>query len=181
MFQPWCLQNVTYLSPYFSNMSFNLFVNFDICHVLSISMLPIQGKNLSNRGETFVSAHCPYHFSVECFTLTVGLDVVSTFRVTLGETPKVTFIHLSSDCEFFVVSGVLGGRLLLKPRLLNPHVRRSKLFGHFSRFRAQSLNCVCSKSTGLQHYHKPCQPIPPKFRGWQFHPLSLGGGQQKTL
>ena len=27
----------------------------------------------------------------------------------------------------------------------------------------------------------PCQPTPPKFRGWQFHPLNLGGGPLKTL
>ena len=24
--------------------------------------------------------------------------------------------------------------------------------------------------------HEPCQPIPPEFRGWQFHPQNLGGG-----
>ena len=27
----------------------------------------------------------------------------------------------------------------------------------------------------------PCQPTPPKFWGWHFHPLNLGGGPQKRL
>ena len=27
----------------------------------------------------------------------------------------------------------------------------------------------------------PCQPTPPEFGGWQFHPLNLRGGPQKTV
>ena len=27
----------------------------------------------------------------------------------------------------------------------------------------------------------PCKPTPPEFRGWQIHPLNLGGGVSKAL
>ena len=39
-------------------------------------------------------------------------------------------------------------------------------------FLAWILTFICQRQ-------EPCQPIPPNFGGWQFHPLNLGG--QKPL
>ena len=50
----------------------------------------------------------------------------------------------------------------------------SDLFGHHT---SPNLFSPIFSSVSIV----PCQPIPPKFRGWQFHPLNLAGGPQKTL
>ena len=36
-------------------------------------------------------------------------------------------------------------------------------------------NADLGKAMGKGEGNKPCQPRPPKFRGWQCHPLNLGG------
>ena len=43
--------------------------------------------------------------------------------------------------------------------------------------RSSAILLLCCDSTHFLH----CKPIPPKFWGWQIHPLNLGGGVSEIL